>query len=275
MHGSGWHSYIHSDDEKPKITHNLLKRVFQYSGAYRWHLAGMLLLILASSGLSLLSPLIQRDLIDSTIPSKNIQRLLWLSLGLLALPALKGALRVVERRLNASVGEGVIFDLRCALFEKFQHMPLSFFTHTKVGEMVSRLNNDVIGAQTAISNTIVNLITDLVQAVTVFIVMVSIEWRLTLISAAILPLFILAARLLGEKLREAARQQMEANAGMNAVINETLNIGGALLVKLFGQQASGAGQFRQRASKVKELGVQRAVIGSVFFVIVTLLSAVG
>jgi ATP-binding cassette subfamily B protein len=121
----------------------------------------------------------------------------------------------------------------------------------------------------------VNIVTDLAQAVTVFIVMASIEWRLTLISTAILPLFILAARLLAEKLRDTARQQLEANAGMNAMINETLNIGGALLVKLFGQQENDAGQFRQRAGDVRDLGVKRAVIGSVFFMIVGLLSAVG
>ena len=274
--GGSWHNYLRSgSDEKPKLSRDLLKRVFQYAAAYRWKLAAMLFLILATTGLSLLSPLILRNLIDNTIPSKDIHQLVLMALALLALPAAKGIIQVVERRLNASVGEGVIFDLRCALFEKFQRMPLSFFTHTKVGEMVSRLNNDVIGAQTAISNTIVNLITDLAQAVTVFIVMATIEWRLTLISTAIMPLFILAARLLADKLRDAARQQMEANAGMNAVINETLNIGGALLVKLFGQQASGAAQFRQRARKVRDLGVQRAVIGSIFFMIVGLLGAVG
>ena len=275
MHGAGWHSYLRSGDEKPRITRNLLKRVIAYAGAYRWHLVGMLLLILATSGLSLLSPLIVRDLIDKTIPAKDTQRLLHLSLALLALPALKGGIRVLERRLNTTVGEGVIFDLRSALFSKFQQMPLSFFTHTKVGEMVSRLNNDVIGAQNAISNTIVSMLTDLVQAVAVFIVMTTIEWRLTLISIVILPLFILAARLLGERLRDAARGQMEANSGMNALINETLNIGGALLVKLFGQQNTESDQFRERAGRVRDLGITRAVYGSVFFVIISLLSAVG
>lgn len=275
MRASGWHSYIRSGDEKPQITRNLLKRVLGYAGAYRWHLLGMLLVILATSGLSLLSPLIVRDLIDSTIPAKDTHRLLMLSIALLVLPALQGALRVLERRLNTTVGEGIIFDLRSALFSKFQQMPLSFFTHTKVGEMMSRLNNDVIGAQNAISNTIVNLVTDLVQAVAVFIVMSTIEWRLTLISVIILPLFLLAARVLGKRLRDTARQQMEANSGMNALINETLNIGGALLVKLFGQQTTESEHFRESAGKVRDLGIARAVYGSVFVVIIGLLSAVG
>jgi len=275
MHGSGWRSYVRSGDEKPSLTWNLLKRVLGYSSAYRWHLAGMLVLILANSGLSLLSPLFLRDLIDFTIPSKDIQRLVMLSLGLLALPALKGAIRVIQRRLNTNVGEGVIFDLRSALYEKLQRMSLRFFTHTKVGEMMSRLNNDVIGAQNAVSNTIVNIFTDLIQAAAVFSVMVTIEWRLTLISVGILPLFIIAARLSGKRLRDTARQQMDANARMNAMMNETLNIGGALLVKLFGRQKTETERFMQRAAKVRDLGVKRAVYGSVFFVIIGLLSAVG
>ena len=275
MHRSGWRSYIRSGDEKPSLSWNLLKRVLGYSSAYRWHLIGMLLLILANSGLSLLSPLILRDLIDVTIPTKDIQRLVMLSLGLLVLPALKGIISVVQRRLNTGVGEGVIFDLRCALYEKLQQLSLRFFTHTKVGELMSRLNNDVIGAQNAVSNTIVNIFTDMIQAGAVFSVMVTIEWQLTLISIAILPLFIIAARSLGGRLRDTARQQMDANARMNAMMNETLNIGGVLLVKLFGQQKTETERFKQYASKVRDLGVKRAVYGSIFFVIIGLLSAVG
>ena len=275
MRGSSWHSFIRSGDEKPKVTWALLKRVLGYSVAYRWQIAGMLVLILASTGLSLVTPLIVRDLIDRTIPAKDVQRLIWLSLALLAVPALKGVISVFQRRFNTDVGEGVIYDLRVALYDKLQRMSLRFFTHTRVGEMMSRLNNDVIGAQSAISNTIVNIITDIIQAMVVFAVMVTIEWRLTLISAAIMPFFIIAARAMGNRLRDAAREQMEANAQMNAMMNETLNIGGALLVKLFGQQRTETARFGDRAEKVKDLGVKRAVYGSVFFVIVGLLSAVG
>lgn len=275
MRGRSFHSYIRSGDEKPQVTWDLLKRVMSYSIAYRWQLVGMLVLILASSGLLLLSPLILRDMIDKTIPSGNLIRLIWLSLGLLAVPALNGLINVVQRRLNTSVGEGVIFDLRAGLYEKLQRMSLRFFTHTKVGEMMSRLNNDVIGAQNAISNTIVSIVTDIIQAAAVLSVMVTIEWRLTLISAAILPLFIIAARVLGQRLRDAARKQMDANARMNAMMNETLNIGGALLVKLFGRQSTETDRFRERASTVRDLGIRRAVYGSAFFVTVGLLSAVG
>lgn len=246
-----------------------------YSIPYRWQIVGMLLLILASTGLSLLVPMILRDLIDKTIPAKNLNRLVLLALALLLIPAINGGINVIQRRLNAYVGEGVIYDLRVALYSKLQHMSLRFFTHTRVGEIMSRLNNDVIGAQDAISNTIVSLVTNIIQAAAVLVVMITMEWRLTLLSVAIMPLFIIVARKLGNQLRDIARKQLEANAQMNAMMNETLNIGGALLVKLFGRTTTEISRFEDRAHSVREQGVQRAVVGSVFFVIIGLLSAIG
>ena len=182
---------------------------------------------------------------------------------------------VVQRRINARVGEGVICDLRLALYAGLQRMSLRFFTNTKVGELMSRLNNDVVGAQNAISSTIVGIITQFIQAVAVLAVMLTLEWRLTLISVVIMPLFILAARALGNRLRDIARNQMEANAQMNAMMNETLNIGGALLVKLFGRQQVEVDRFGQRAVQVRDLGVKRAFTGSIFMMIIGLISAVG
>ena len=214
-----------ADDEKPKLTWPLLKRVLAYAGPYRVRIAAMLLLILAATGLQLLNPLILRDLIDRTIPAGDLRRLAMLAGALLLIPTVGGLIQVLQRRINAQVGEGVIYDLRVALYERLQRMSLRFFTHTKVGEIMSRLNNDVVGAQNAISNTIVGIITNIIQAIAVLVVMVSMEWRLTLISIVIMPLFILAAQRLGNRLRDIARQQMEANAQMNAMMNETLNIG--------------------------------------------------
>jgi len=266
---------MRASDEKPKVTWALLRRVLRYSRPYRWHIIGMLLLILVSTGLGLVNPLILRDLIDKTIPSKDLRRLALLSGMLLAVPLLNGLVGVFQRRLNSQVGEGVIFDLRSALFAHLQRMSLRFFTNTKVGELMSRLNNDVVGAQNAISNTIVGIITNLVQAVAVLVVLLTLEWRLTLVSIIVLPLLLLAARRLGNRLREIARQAMEANARMNAMMNETLNIGGALLVKLFGRMPLEVGRFRERAGEVRQLGISRAVIGTTFFAIIGLISAVG
>jgi ATP-binding cassette subfamily B protein len=275
FHSAGWWSYFRSGDEKPKVTWQLLKRVMQYSQPYRWMISAMLVLILASTGLTLLTPLILRQLIDTTIPQGQVNQLVILSLALLVIPVLGGMINVVQRRLNSQVGEGVIYDLRVSLFAHLQRMSLRFFTNTKVGELMSRLNNDVVGAQNAISNTIVNIITDIVQAVAVLAVMLVLEWHLTLISVAILPLFILAARRMGTRLRDIARAAMDANAQMNAMMNETLNISGALLVKLFGRTAIEVERFEGRAANVRDIGVRRAVVGTTFFVIIGLLSAIG
>ena len=204
VHG-GMHGMLNATDEKPKITRHLIRRVLNYARPYRWLLIGMLTLILATTGLSLLTPLILRDLIDKTIPAKDTQRLVLLALALLLIPTLNGFLNVIQRRLNSRVGEGVIYDLRIGLYARLQRMSLRFFTNTKVGELMSRINNDVVGAQNAISSTLVGIITQVVQAVAVLAVMITLEWRLTLISVVILPLFILAARLLGNRLRDMAR----------------------------------------------------------------------
>ncbi len=271
----GWGSVINAPEEKPRITRELLKRVAGYAAPYRWYILGMLLIILTSTGLSLVTPLIMRDLIDRAIPGGDIQRLIWLSLALLVLPLLSGVINVINRRMNVRVGEGVIFDLRRALYAHLQRMSLHFFTHTRVGELMSRLNNDVVGAQNAISNTAVAILTNIIQAVAVLLVMLSMEWRLTLISISILPLFILAARALAGKLRDIARQQLQANASMNAMMNETLNIGGALLVKLFGRRNEEVERFRSRAAEVQNLGINRAMWGTIFFAIIGLLSAIG
>jgi ATP-binding cassette subfamily B protein len=235
----------------------------------------MLILTLVTTALSLLTPLIMRDLIDRTLPERNVSRLTMLIVGLLTIPLLTGALNVWQRQLNARVGEGVVYDLRTALFSHLQRMSLSFFTHTKVGEMMSRINNDVVGAQNAISNTFVNIIISFIQTVVLLSVMFTLEWRLTLISIAILPLFLLAARRLGNRLREIARLQLDLTANMSAMMNEMLNISGALLVKLFGRIAQEDKRFEERAARVRDGGVQRVVTGTIFFVSVGLLSAIG
>ncbi|HNH06523.1 MAG TPA: ABC transporter ATP-binding protein, partial [Anaerolineales bacterium] len=273
--GYGWFMAMRQGDEKPKVTRELLLRVLNYAKPYWWHITGMLVTILLSTGLSLLTPLIFRNMIDVVLPAKDTQRLIWLGLALLFIPALNGAISVVQRRLNSTVGEGVIYDLRASLFSRLQRMSLRFFTNTKTGELMSRLNSDVVGAQNAISNTIVNIVTNLIEAIALFAVMISLEWRLTLVSILILPLFIITAQRLGTVLRDIARQAMDTNAQMNAHMNETLNIGGALLVKLFGRTREEEKRFRERAANVRDIGIRRAVIGSTFFVIFGLVTAVG
>lgn len=276
MHGGGWmRQVMAADDKKPTITWQLLRRVLAYARPYRWKIVVMLIIIVITSGLGLVTPLIMRDLIDRTLPNRDMGRLGLLTLGLLLIPIVSAAISLWQRRLNASVGEGVIYDLRVALFAHLQEMSLRFFTNTRIGELMSRLNNDVVGAQNAISNTIVSIVTDIIQTVAMLVVMFGLEWRLTLISVAIVPLFIFVARRLGSRLRDIARQAMDANAQMNAMMNETLNISGALLVKLFGRAPVEVARFDERAATVRGMGVQRAVWGTMLFALIGLLGAVG
>lgn len=278
MHGGGWFIYMRGgadENVKPRVTRELLRRVLGYARPYRGRIVWMLVMILITTTLGLFTPLIFRDLIDNALPNSNVERLNVLALGLVAIPIISGGIRVMQRKINAAIGEGVIYDLRVSLFEHLQRMSLRFFTNTKTGELMSRLNNDVVGAQRAISSTIVDIITNLVTVVATLVVMLTLEWRLTVLGVLVLPFFILVARRLGGRLREIARQQMEYNAQMNAMMNETLNISGALLVKLFGRIPNEVSRFDDRAAKVRNAGIMQAVWGSQFFVLISMVSVIG
>jgi ATP-binding cassette subfamily B protein len=275
--GGGWFIYFRSDDsgKHKQVTWPLLKRVLGYARPYRRKIILMLITILLTTGLGLLTPLIFRDLIDHTLPSGDTKRLNLLAVGLILIPIANGAIAVYQRRLNAAIGEGVIYDLRVSLYAHMQRLSLRFFTNTKTGELISRLNNDVIDAQQAISSTIVSIITNVIQAVAILAVMLTLEWRLTLLGILVLPAFIITARRLGKKLRHIARRAMDYNAQMNAIMSETLNIGGVLLVKLFGRNQTEVDRFDRHAANVRDIGVERAVVGSQFFVILGLVGAIG
>jgi len=247
----------------------------RYAKPYWRHIGGMALTILLSAGIGVLSPLIFRHLIDEILPSKDLRQLTLFTLTLFLIPLVSGGLGVLQRRLNAQVGEGVIYDLRTALFAKLQRMSLRFFTQTKSGELMSRLNNDVVGAQNAINNSLLGIVTNLAETIAITAVMFSLEWRLTLAAIFILPLFYLVSRAAGNALRDIARVGMDLNAQMNAHMNETLNIGGALLVKLFGRAHEEETRFQERAARVRDIGARRAVIGSAFFTLLGLSGAIG
>lgn len=271
----GMRRLANSPDETPQLSWALIKRVMNYARPYWGKLAWLLVLILVGTGLALVTPLIVRSLIDTVIPAGDIHKLLLLAGALLALPIAIGVINIFQRRLSAQVGEGVIYDLRIALYSGLQRMSLRFFTNTKVGELMSRLNNDVVGAQNAISRTLVEIVTNIIQVTASLIVMFSLDWRLTTISILIFPLFLLAIRKLSNRLRDIVRQQLVANAQMNAMMNETLNIGGALLVKLFGRKDLEVERFGSRAIQVRNAGIDRTMVGSVFMGIIGLVTAVG
>lgn len=276
-HGSGWWTYIRNDPSatKPRVDSALLRRVAAYARPYRGRIAFMLATIIGISTLSAIPPLLFRSLVDVVIPSKDLARLNWLVLGMIAVPVISGLLGVLQRYLGSQIGEGVIFDLRCALFRHLQRMSLRFFTNTRTGELMSRLNNDVVGSQRAISGTVVDIISNAITLFITLAVMISLEWRLTLLSIIILPVFIVSARRIGNVLRELVRRQLTLNAEMNAMMNETLNVSGALLVKIFGRAGDEADRFANRAAGVRDVGIKQALVGRWFFLGLGLSGAVG
>lgn len=274
------YGYMTDDDKKPKITWALVRRVLGYARPYRIPIIIGLVLILIQSGIGLLTPLILRDLLDNTFPSElnplgDVARLDRLALGLILIPIVSSVIGIIIRRVNSRIGEGVIYDLRVGLFSHLQRMSLRFFTNTKSGELMSRLNNDVVNAQSAISDTIVGIITQSIQLIATLAVMFALEWRLTILGLIVFPLFVIAARAIGSKLREIAREAMETNAQMNAMVAETLNISGALLVKLFGRRELETNRFADRAGRVRDIGVRRAVTGSQFWALLGGASVIG
>lgn len=277
FHGSGWWTFIRHDESKGKarLDRRLLRRVFAYARPYWGFVALVLFTIIITSLLELIPPLLYRDLIDNVIPNQDYQRLNWLALGMIGIPLLSGLIGVAERYFSARAGEGIIFDLRQQMYSHLQNMSLRFFTHTKSGEIISRFNNDVVGAQSAITGTIPNIVTNVVTLFSTLIVMISIEWRLAVLSVVVLPLFLLPARRVARILRDIRRRAMEYNADMSSLISETLSINGALLVKTFGRQGQEADKFRRTNRSVRDIGVRRALVGRWFFLGLGISGAIG
>ncbi|VAW42905.1 Efflux ABC transporter, permease/ATP-binding protein [hydrothermal vent metagenome] len=277
FHGGGWMAFISHDEkqQRPVITRELLWRVWEFAKPYRSKIIGLLLTILIITSISLVAPLLVRSFIDTAIPNRDYRLLTFLAAGMVAIPIVTGGIGVIQRNLNSQIGEGVIYDLRRALYEHMQRMSLRFYTQSRTGELMSRLNNDVIGAQRAISDTIVTIISNIVSLVGTLAILLTLEWRLTLLGLAILPLFVLPARRVGRVLRDLRRKSLEISAEMNATMNETLNVSGALLVKLFGRQEKEVDRFSRDAAEVRDIGVRSAVIGRWFFMMLGIVGAVG
>ena len=275
--GGGWWQFLSYDEARgrPQISLALLRRVWGYALPYRLKIAGLFASILGITGLSLVPPLLYRDLIDTAIPNRDVARLNWLALGMIGIPLVNALIGLGQRYLSATIGESLIADLRNALFNHLQGKSLRFFTHTKTGELMSRLNGDVVGAQSAITGTFITIASNIVMVVSTLAIMLSLEWRLTLLSIAIVPLFIWPTRRVGRVLREIRRESMNLNAKMNALMQETLNINGALLVKLFGRQADEMTRFKERSAGVAAIGIRSAMVGRWFFMGLGLVSAIG
>ncbi len=276
-HGGGWRAYLTGDDSQSehKIDRQVLRRVFGYA---RPHIIAVLIVLVAIvivSLLGLIPPLLYRSLIDNVLPSGDIRRLNLLAIAMLGIPLLSGFVSIVQRHYSAKAGEGIIYDLRKEMYVHLQHMSMRFFTETKSGEIVSRFNSDVVGAQNAITGAIPTAVTNVVTLISTLAIMITIEWRLTLLAVIVLPLFLLPARRVGKKLRDIRRVAMEDNAQLSNIVSETLSVNGALLVKTFGAQGRELERFSDVNADLREVGVTSAHYAQSFFLSLSIAATIG
>lgn len=272
----GWWSYTDYDArEKSGVTWKMIRRILAYARPYRIQLMLTLLTILINTLVQALQPQLFRQLIDIALPNRDAGLLDRLALGIITVPLVNAVLSIFQGYWKVQISEGIIYDLRVALFAHLQRMSLRFFTNAKTGELMSRLNNDVMGAQDAINTTIIMIITNIVTVVVTLTIMLSVEWRLTLIGLIVVPVFLITARWIASHLRNIARENLKINALLNATMNETLNVSGALLVKLFGRRDTEVARFSDRADHVRKLGIRQAVLSSQFWIGLGLIGTVG
>jgi ATP-binding cassette subfamily B protein len=258
-----------------KLDRQVLGRVWRFVRAYHRRIYAYLVVIALASGLAVLPPLVFRRLIDTAIPAGDlgaINALAALALGL----SLAGAgLSLLGSMIAVQVGEGLIFDLRSALYDHVQRMPIAFFTRTQTGALISRLNNDVVGAQQAVTSTLSTAVSSTLGLLFTLGAMIALDWRITLLALLLVPIYLLVARRVGRVVQRIARHQMEMNARMNAVMTERFNVAGALLVKLFGRPEQEAAEFRSRAAEVRDAGFRRSLVARSFGTSLTSIAAVG
>ena len=258
-----------------KLARDTAGRVWTFARPYRPTIIVFLLSILVAALLALVPPLVVRQILDHAIPDRDRTAIWWLAGIAVAAALTDAALQIVQRWCSARVGEGLIADLRRALYAKVQRLPIAFFTRTPTGAITSRLNNDVVGAQTAVTSTLGSVVSNVIVLITTLATMLLLEWRLTLLALIVLPIFIIPARRVGIRLQDISRQQMQHNAAMNTQMTERFNVSGASLVKLFGSLDRENETFAKRANAVRDAGVRAAMLGRVFFVALALVAAVG
>ena len=269
---------MHQDPDEvkgAKLDKGLVRRVGRFARPYRAQLIGFVVMIAAGAALALVPPLMFRNIIDDALPSKDTA-LLTLLAALVVGAALAGAVvQLLERNWSAKIGEGLIYDLRVELFDHVQRMPMQFFTRSQTGALVSRLNNDVIGAQRALTGTLGTVVSNVITLGVTLVAMIYLDWRITIIAVLLLPLFLIPSKRVGKKLQAMTRDSMQLNAGMNAQMTERFGVAGAQLVKLFGDHGRETDEFAGKASQVRDIGIRSALYSRVFLVMMGLVGAIG
>ena len=249
------------------------KRVFRFAAPYRRDLVVFLLTVVFDALIGVATPVLAGRVINDITRHGHVGTLVRIALVIAALAVIDAGLSFAQRWYSARIGEGLIFDMRTAVFDHVQRMPLAFFTRTQTGALVSRLNNDVLGAQQAFTSTLSGLVSNLVSLVLTAAVMFTLSWQITVISLVMLPLFVIPARRIGTRLQAITRESYNLNASMNSTMTERFNVAGALLVKLFGRPEAEDASFRGRAARVRDIGITSAMYGRAFFVALSLVAA--
>ncbi len=249
------------------------RRVLRFATPYRVELVIFLILVIGDALIGVITPVLAGRVVNEITGSGAARVVVEIAVVIAVLAVVDAVLSFAQRWYSARIGEGLIYDMRTSVFDHVQRMPLAFFTRTQTGALISRLNNDVLGAQQAFTSTLSGLVSNVVSLTLTAAVMFTLSWQITLISIVMLPLFVLPARRIGARLQEITRESYNLNASMNATMTERFNVAGAMLVKLFGHPEREADSFRGRADRVRDIGVTSAMYGRAFFVSLTLVAA--
>ncbi|MFG1690277.1 ABC transporter ATP-binding protein [Nonomuraea sp. NPDC049269] len=275
MEMTAWHQLysLNNQTERRPLSRATLRRVAAFARPHRRRVVLFLVLSVVMAALAVVSPVLAGRVVDAIVKGETFGLVAGLA-GLIAVLALAEAgLGLLTRWLSAGLGEGLILDLRTAVFDHVQRMPIAFFTRTRTGALVSRLNNDVIGAQRAFTDTLSSVAGNVVTLVLTLIVMIGISWQITLLALVLLPVFVLPARRMGTRIARLRREAADHNAAMGTQMTERFSAPGATLVKLFGRPARESAEFASRARRVRDIGVRTAMTQSVFVTALTLVSA--
>ncbi|WP_225825535.1 ABC transporter ATP-binding protein [Streptomyces naphthomycinicus] len=276
METTAWtqlHSVMNAQSEHRPFARATLRRIAAFARPHRAGIVRFVLLGVVTALLAVATPVLAGRVVDAIVAGHDSGTVVRLAL-LIALVALAEAgLGILGRRLSSTLGEGLILDLRTAVFDHVQRMPVAFFTRTRTGALVSRLNNDVIGAQRAFANTLSGVVSNLVTLVLTLAVMLTLSWQITLLALVLLPVFVLPARRMGRRMARMQREAAALNAAMGTRMTERFSAPGATLVKLFGRPEEESAEFASRAARVRDIGVRTATAQSVFITSLTLVSA--
>ena len=253
-----------------RVKKGTAKRMLTFAVPYRKILAIFVPVVILDAVIAAVNPLILRSLIDNGILKKDSQLIIGLSILVGVLALFDAGLALSERRISAYLGESLIFDMRAKVFRHVQRMPLAFFSRTQTGALVSRLNNDVIGAQQAFTDLLSNVVGNLVTVVIVIGVMFFLSWQITLAALILVPLFLVPARFVGQRIGALTKEGYDLNSEMNMVMQERFQVGGAMLVKLMGRPEAEAEAFEAKAGRVRDIGIAQATYARFFFVALSL-----